>query len=222
MRAAWLLLAIAACQDDSTVTPDAALPDADMDGVDVVVSSTGVQVWVGFTGTLGENDMFPAGGACTATVDTFMSAPTCFAGIDIDNIALDSGSQTTTPANPFTSKHPTTDSSMLSLSDCGRQIQIPLRAGFIPVATNVAATRNGSDVIVTWTSNEPQSISSVNNVTTEFDCHDGGVSQHRFVLASDTVGASVRPLSQPDAMQTSLGQVRVWYGDRTDITVPAP
>jgi hypothetical protein len=111
---------------------------------------------------------------------------------------------------------------MLSATDCGHRIEIPLHAGPFAVATNVAGTRDGSDLVVNWTTSAPFAIASLQTTTGEIDCNDAGASQHRFVdlNAPSTTRASVQPLSAPETTQTDLGVVRVWYGDRTDITIP--
>lgn len=172
-------------------------------------------------GTLAQNGTFPAPGACGGTPDATTYAPNCFAGIDIDNSTLASEASDPTPANPFTYRHPTTANSMLSASDCGRSIEIPLHAGPFAVATNIAGTRDGEDIVISWTTTAPFAISSLES-TGEVDCNDATASQHRFANANvpSITQAAVQPLSAPEKTQTDLGEVRVWYGDRTDFTIP--
>ncbi len=220
----WLVIAALAACGGNSAAPDAIQPDAaapDIDGLDVVVSSTGVVVWVGFTGILMNNGRFAAPGSCGGQTDGLINAPTCFAGIDIDNTSVDSVFAQAA-ANPYVSSRPVSASSMLSASDCGRSIQIPLHAGPFPTASNVTGMRSGQSVVVSWMTTAPFTIASVRGSLVLADCTDAGASEHTFPFGGNEpqLTVSVQPLTAPEITHTDLGDVRVWYGDRTDFTVP--
>lgn len=210
---AWVLIALAACGAET--------PPANVDGYDVIVSSTGIVVWAGFTDVLAHDGHFPAPGACGGFGDTAVISQSCFGSLSVDGIPIASR-DSIGPVNPFGAELVVTPTSVLTASDCDRTIEIPLHAGPYPIATNVAAMQSGTDLIVTWTSDAPFTLVTHGTGYAVDECLDQNASSHRFADSGAVSGGEVQALSAPETTESALGEVRVWYGDSVGVTTPSP
>jgi hypothetical protein len=210
----WSFVVLAACS-----TTEA--PPVDVTGFDVVVSSTSLEVWVGLTGALAYSGHFPAPGACGGFSDNAPITQNCFGSLDVDGVAISSRNNLG-PVNPFGMQLTVTPTSILTATDCGRTIEIPLHAGPYPVASNLAATRAGADLLVSWASDAPFALAVIGGTFGDLECLDTNTGEHRFPMESGDSYAFVQAFASPEITETELGEVRVWYGDRANLPGPPP
>ena len=195
-----------------------------VDGFDIVVSSTDVAVWAGFTGTVPTNAHFAAPGTCGGTTDAIVIMENCFGGIVLDGTPLPSA-DSHGPVNPYMAMRAITADATFTATACGNSIEVPLHPHAVPRIATASATRSGNDIVLAWSTDAPYTIASMGGGYGQVDCNDAGATQHVFAgwsSGSSFLTAAVRPLSAPEITQTDLGEVRVWYGDVTPITVPPP
>src|SRR3989442_1145963 len=151
----WLVgLMLAGCGAGRGSATDA-MAAPDIDGIDIVVSSTRVVAWVGLTGALANTGRFAAPGTCGGTTDAIIVVQSCLGALEIAGTALTSGAAELGPANPYEAMVTVHAGSIFSAHDCGHTIEVPLHAGPFPRATSAQAIRSGTDIVVSWTADAP-------------------------------------------------------------------
>ena len=193
-----------------------------MVGFDVLVSSSSVVVYAGFTAPLDtDGPRFPVTGGCASVTDAYSYAPSCLTTVAIDGVQLATISPTLL-SNPFSSSSPVTADAMLQVTGCGTTIEAPLHARTGPAASGITTMRATGTVTVGWAAtNADVTLVDVGSGFSDLECLEPART-HAFPDLGN--GAEIRgfvqPLLGPEITETRLGQVRVWYGDATGFTVP--
>ena len=219
---ALVLVGLVGCGGHAAGTGTLVDAGADVDGFDVLITSTASYVYAGFTTGLDKNGpRFAKPGGCATSSDAYSVVPTCLRSITLGGVAL-SGATLGDAVNPFWTTAPVTADETLEVSACGTTISAPVHARTGPAATGITAMRVGSDVTVSWSVGGADT--SLVTLGTDFggdSCLDAGQA-HTFPnwSAPSRLTGSVQPLLGPEITETALGQVRVWYGDATPFTVP--
>ena len=208
-----MVMVIAACGASGSPSPSSTSPD--IQGIDLIVSPTRIVAYVGFVeewASLGGR--FPQPGACAQLeTDAVLTGPTCFGQMSVGAEVL-STQDSFGPANPFFGSAISADAT-LQIAACGASIEIPLHPGTYPAIDGLHMVASGNDVVVDWSASTATSVLVAAGAGTGlYACHETTATQHVFAGNNvPQITAEVQAFRSPEVTDTSLGPVRVWYGD---------
>ncbi len=216
MRWAWLgLLTACGGSEPAVPAPDAAQA-VDLDRIDIIVSSRWVYVFPQYSHplTAEQLDIPDIGGCGSFTRDWSSSYPTALTSIVMDGIPLRSDA-TSDPFVSFTGG--VTTATVFHATDAGRTIDVPIHAGPYVGATDPVVTSSDAGMTVQWNAAGADSVfvGTAGGIFGLSGCRVSGTeSSYTFQFPQGGQGdVYVEAFATPEVYDTTIGPVRVFYGD---------
>ncbi len=204
---------------------DASTPDAlalDVTGFDLLISSTYVRVYVHFNPGAPDGITWPhipdVGACAELETDAASAVASTLRNVAIDGLPLtnDDPFPDKQVSSPFTSYEGVTVDTVFRATDAGISIMVPIHAGGYLEATNVLAQQQGTDVLTSWSAPTADSV-LVGYGFGAYSCRRPVSSQ--FLLPNAIGQIQVQALAAPQTTETSLGAVRVFYGEIVSVPI---